>query len=59
MKKILILLALFSFASQAQTARGVKIGYIDMEYILEKFRLYKANNQLEQKAQKWKQRNWG
>jgi len=56
MKKILILLALFSFASQAQTARGVKIGYIDMEYILEKVPDYaEANNQLEQKAQKWKQ----
>ncbi|UGS21456.1 OmpH family outer membrane protein [Flavobacterium cyclinae] len=56
MKKILILLALFSFTSQAQTARGVKIGYIDMEYILEKVPDYaEANNQLEQKAQKWKQ----
>jgi Skp family chaperone for outer membrane proteins len=34
----------------------VKIGYIDMEYILEKVPDYAdAINQLEQKAQKWKQ----
>ena len=57
MKKLLfILVALISFSSNAQTARGVKIGYIDMEYILEKVPDYaEANNQLEQKAQKWKQ----
>lgn len=56
MKKLLFILALFTIASQAQTARGVKIGYIDMEYILEKVPDYaEANNQLEQKAQKWKQ----
>jgi Skp family chaperone for outer membrane proteins len=56
MKKLLFLLALITFSSQAQTARGVKIGYIDMEYILEKVPDYaEANNQLEQKAQKWKQ----
>ena len=40
---------------EAQT-RGVKVGYIDMEYILEKVPDYaEAKNQLEQKAQKWKQ----
>jgi Skp family chaperone for outer membrane proteins len=40
---------------QAQT-RGTKIGYIDMEYILQNVPDYKeAQNQLEQKAQKWKQ----
>ncbi len=34
----------------------VKVGYIDMEYILEKVPDYaEAKNQLEQKAQKWKQ----
>ncbi len=56
MKKLIFLLAFFSFTSQAQTAKGVKIGYIDMEYILEKVPEYaEANNQLEQKAQKWKQ----
>jgi Skp family chaperone for outer membrane proteins len=41
--------------SVAQT-RGVKIGYIDMEYILEKVPDYaQAKNLLEEKAQKWKQ----
>lgn len=57
MKKLLfILVALITFFSKAQTARGVKIGYIDMEYILEKVPDYAdAINQLEQKAQKWKQ----
>ena len=57
MKKLLfILVALITFSSKAQTARGVKIGYIDMEYILEKVPDYAdAINQLEQKAQKWKQ----
>lgn len=56
MKKLLFILALFTISTQAQTARGVKIGYIDMEYILEKVPDYaEAINQLEQKAQKWKQ----
>ena len=40
---------------QAQT-RGTKVGYIDMEYILQNVPNYaEAQNQLEQKAQKWKQ----
>jgi Skp family chaperone for outer membrane proteins len=40
---------------QSQT-RGTKIGYIDMEYILQNVPNYtEANVQLEQKAQKWKQ----
>ncbi|HAH53871.1 MAG TPA: hypothetical protein DCM02_00935 [Flavobacterium sp.] len=40
---------------QAQT-RGTKLGYIDMEYILQNVPNYiEAQNQLEQKAQKWKQ----
>lgn len=52
---ILILLATAPVALQAQS-RGVRIGYIDMEYILEKVPNYaEANNQLELKAQKWKQ----
>ena len=38
----------------AQT-KGTKIGYIDMEYILQNVPGYlEANVQLEQKAQKWK-----
>lgn len=52
---ISILLLSFVFDASAQT-RGVKIGYIDMEYILQNVPDYtEANNQLEQKAQKWKQ----
>ena len=54
-KYISILLLLVSISSFSQS-RGVKIGYIDMEYILEKVPDYaEAKNQLEQKAQKWKQ----
>lgn len=52
---ILLLVASFSTAINAQT-RGIRIGYIDMEYILEKVPDYaEAKNQLELKAQKWKQ----
>ena len=41
---------------QAQTKTGIRIGYIDMEYILENTPDFKeASSQLEQKAQKWKQ----
>jgi Skp family chaperone for outer membrane proteins len=50
---ILVLCAVFQ--TNAQT-RGVKIGYIDMEYILQNVPDYsEAKSQLEQKAQKWKQ----
>ena len=53
---ISILFLFFIVNLSAQTARGVKIGYIDMEYILENVPDYtEAKNQLEQKAQKWKQ----
>jgi Skp family chaperone for outer membrane proteins len=58
MKKYLfLLLILLSFAQQiAAQGRGVKIGYIDMEYILQNVPEYsEAKNLLEQKAQKWKQ----
>ncbi len=50
------IIALFTvFQMNAQT-RGVKIGYIDMEYILQNVPDYsEAKSQLEQKAQKWKQ----
>lgn len=56
-KYFLILLVLFSnLVSYSQSKFGVKIGYIDMEYILENVPDYKeASNLLEQKAQKWKQ----
>ncbi|WP_284651607.1 OmpH family outer membrane protein [Flavobacterium terrisoli] len=52
---ISILLLSFVFQANAQS-RGIKIGYIDMEYILQNVPDYtEANSQLEQKAQKWKQ----
>ena len=52
---ISILLLSLAFKANAQT-RGIKIGYIDMEYILQNVPDYaEAKNQLEQKAQKWKQ----
>jgi len=46
---------IFANESQAQ-AKGTKIGYIDMEYILQNVPNYtESQNQLEQKTQKWKQ----
>ena len=55
-KKVLLLLViLLSFTSFAQ--RGQKIGYVDMEYILENIPEYaQAQSQLNQKANKWKQK---
>lgn len=54
--KVLFLVAvlgLMSFVSNAQ--RGVRIGYIDTEYILENIPEYQqATMQLEQKVQQWK-----
>lgn len=48
-----LLLAVGTFSVQAQ--RGARIGYIDMEYILEGVPEYQeASTQLEGKAQKWK-----
>lgn len=56
MKKIITILTFFSLIGNAQTAKGVKIAYIDMSYILEKVPDYAdAINQLDQKALKWKQ----
>lgn len=59
MRKIFLFLLVIiavNFTAQAQSARGVKVGYIDMEYILQNVPDYtEAKNQLEQKAQKWKQ----
>ncbi len=50
---IISLLITYNVKSQS---RGIKIGYIDMEYILEKVPDYaEAKNQLDQKAEKWKQ----
>ncbi|MDI1257085.1 MAG: OmpH family outer membrane protein [Flavobacterium sp.] len=53
---LLVLLITVTFTVQAQSGRGVRIGYIDMEYILQNVPDYlEAKNQLELKAQKWKQ----
>lgn len=56
-KHFLLLLSIaLAFSANAQTARGIRIGYIDMEYILQNVPDFtEAKNQLEQKAQKWKQ----
>jgi Skp family chaperone for outer membrane proteins len=52
---LLFILLLSIFNGNAQS-RGIRIGYIDMEYILQNVPDYtEAKNQLEQKAQKWKQ----
>ena len=53
---LVVLLTVFiSLAANAQ-GRGIKIGYIDMDYILDKVPDYaEAKSQLEQKAGKWKQ----
>ena len=56
MKKLvfILFLTLTSTMSIAQS-RNIRIGYIDMEYILQNVPDYtEAKNQLEQKAQKWK-----
>jgi Skp family chaperone for outer membrane proteins len=57
MKRIFLLLGLLSITTIiGQTKTGIRIGYIDMEYILENTPDYKeASNLLDQKAQKWKQ----
>lgn len=56
MKKLLIVFFTVLTALTATAQRGIKIAYIDMEYILNKVPDYaEAKNQLEQKAQKWKQ----
>lgn len=50
---ITLTLLCFSFAANAQ--RGVRIGYIDMEYILENVPEYnEASTQLDGKVQRWK-----
>ncbi|MFT4848813.1 MAG: Skp family chaperone for outer membrane protein [Sediminicola sp.] len=49
-------IAIFSFSFAIQAQRGARIGYIDMEYILESVPEYlEASTQLEGKVQRWKQ----
>lgn len=55
-KHFLIILIILTTTLTVQGQKGTKIGYIDMEYILQNVPDYtEAKNQLEQKAQKWKQ----
>ncbi|WP_273565900.1 OmpH family outer membrane protein [Maribacter halichondriae] len=53
---VLLIIAIVLFSSYAfSQARGVRIAYIDMEYILENVEEYRdANEQLADKVQKWK-----
>lgn len=53
---LFLFLALIAANTVVAQTRGTKVGYIDMEYILQNVQDYtEAKNQLEQKAQKWKQ----
>jgi len=53
---LFIILSLIITVSISAQTRGNKVGYIDMEYILQNVPNYtEAKTQLEQKAQKWKQ----
>jgi Skp family chaperone for outer membrane proteins len=53
--KLFILTAFLLVGSYAQAQRGVRIGYIDMEYILENVPEYQeAATQLDGKVQQWK-----
>ncbi|WP_298418912.1 OmpH family outer membrane protein [uncultured Kordia sp.] len=55
-KVLLLLTMLFAVSIQAQKrVNGARVGYIDMEYILENVTAYQeANTQLEAKANRWK-----
>ncbi len=53
--KVLLILITVLFSSYSFAQRGVRIGYVDMEYILENVEEYReATSQLEAKAEKWK-----
>ncbi len=53
--KIVLVLAGLLLSGYAFSQRGVRIGYVDMEYILENVEEYRdANEQLANKVQKWK-----
>ena len=55
LKIFLSVLLLFAFTTSIKAQRGARIGYIDMEYILENVPDYQeAKNQLASKVQKWK-----
>ncbi len=53
--KVLLILTSVLFSVCVQSQRGVRIGYVDMEYILENVEEYReATEQLASKVQKWK-----
>lgn len=55
-KLLFFTIAIFCFSFAIQAQRGARIGYIDMEYILESVPEYlEASTQLEGKVQRWKQ----
>jgi len=52
---VLLVLVLIMFSTYALAQRGVRIAYVDMEYILENVEEYRdANEQLANKVEKWK-----
>ena len=54
--KVLFFMAVLLLSLNGFSQRGVRIGYVDMEYILENVEEYRdATEQLNAKAQKWKQ----
>ncbi len=55
LKFILVAFTIFCFSLNIQAQRGARIGYIDMEYILESVPEYQeASTQLDGKVQRWK-----
>jgi Skp family chaperone for outer membrane proteins len=55
MKKILIVFSVFLISSYSFSQRGVRIGYVDTEYILQNLSEFEqTRDQLEEKADKWK-----
>jgi Skp family chaperone for outer membrane proteins len=54
-RHFITLLVIFTIYSSVLAQKGARVGYIDMEYILQNVPAYtEAKNQLEQKAQSWK-----
>ena len=55
MRKFIILIAAFLISSYTFSQRGVRIGYVDTEYILQNLSEYEeTRDQLEEKANQWK-----
>lgn len=55
MKKVSVLIVLFLLSSYINGQRGVRIGYVDTEYILQNLSEYEeTKDQLEEKADEWR-----